>query len=237
MSKGWAIETTGEEDFIAYQSDITQMAAGGQFGAGGDFALRLSVDLLARPTQIASADEEHALLSFSAHPPSAGTNFVLLELGVTPSGRIYGRGPTTNKIQTSVGLLEFRGSRAELLFTYATSGTMEIRLNDVTYATGVGAGGQPQPESWRLSRWTLFNGPVGGSRVPCRMHSASYEDENAGAQWFLNDGRGLGIVGTRDENDIPADPSLVMSSNTGFRWVPWIEWEPLVRTPTTWVRG
>lgn len=261
MSNGWLIQSDGLPYFGLYQTDLAGMTSSGLVGAGGEFILELDIALDGQPTQYSSPDEEHPLFSLYQWP--LGPDADLLTLGVTPSGRLYGRGPgagSGNLVQSGQGYLKFNGVRNVLSLNYIDSGEIQIRVDDIYVGGNMAAtGGTPLPSSGRFSMFSLLNGANGLSRVPCRLYRASYyeDDFTNPTEWRLGEGGGVVVSSDIDPDtypgvnaDLTAQFRLPWGGYTrawgqaapttnpahAFRWRPHTEWQRVVRDKTVWAR-
>lgn len=250
MSAGWGIRSKGDPYFGFIQRNAFG-TVGGPFGGGGEFSMTLILSFQGPPVRYNDDDEEHALFSYFEHPT---TNGDLLTIGVTPSGRIYGRGPSTNKLQTQPGLLSWDNSIHTLGFQYLIGGNMTITLDGVVQITGTGPGGQPQPAADKFGKFSLFTGVAALSRVPCTILSAVLGDENAGLNYPIEEGSGSSVA-SLPQDDFPAvdftlaaqywNPPFytpVWGSNPSqpathaFQWKYRNDWSRVPRTPNNWAR-
>jgi len=251
VSAGWGIRSKGDPYFGFVQTNLTGMLAG-PWGGGGEFTLSLDISFQGAPTRYSADDEEHALFSYFQYPDSNGD---LLTIGVTPSGRIYGRGPSTNKVQTQPGLLSWDNQVHAIGFQYLSAGgDMQITLDNTIQITGTGSGVQPQPAAGKFGRWSLFTGVTALSRVPCTIYRAAMGDENNGNVYLIEEGTGS-VAAAVPSDDFPAvdvtlhaqywNPAFYspmwgsnpsQSPTHAFQWKFRNEFRRVERTPNNWAR-
>jgi hypothetical protein len=214
VSESLSVRSLGSPYFAAVQSDLAYMDA---LGGGAEFTLELEFALYALPTQSASADELHPLLSYHG-AESAGAE--ILTVGVTPSGRIKVIVPGGGAYSVA-GLLAPDGKFRTLILTYTTAGTVSVTL-DAAVVSLTTTGSPTGSPATGINRFMLFNGRAGLTRCDCAIRRALWGDENGSLEWRIAEGFGYALAEAHAHPDfLLQNFGLVMQVFTAFYASPW----------------
>jgi len=199
MSNGYALRSTGRPYFAMVQQTLAYMNAPSlpAFGAL-EWVVEFRLDSV--PIQLASADECHAIASFHEYA-SAGARR-LLDVGISPSGRVQAAHPLGVGVQTAPGRVQADGAWHRLIVSYdAGAGDWRFNLDSDAQLSpnDGGAGGFLLPAAGFVGEVTLFNGLDGLSRagVTIRLATLGFTPGPNAVTWATSEGLGAVVRSTR----------------------------------------
>jgi len=182
MSRHAVMRSFGAPYFCATQDDLSFMDAA-SLPVGGLAESGMEFRVLTLPPQSASADEIHPLFSFHEAGPSGG---IMLEYGITPSGRFKAVNSLGTTISTQVGRIVADGQWHSVRVAYdGGTGDFYFQLDADALVATVDAGSLLVPSAGRLGRVMLFNGRDGLARTAAdiRYADAGFSPGPALASW------------------------------------------------------
>lgn len=169
MSTSWSIRSKGDSRFGLIQRSRVGMDAAGLYTYGlFNAQARFRVNLL--PVAVASSSEMHAFLSLH-YPVGTVGNIAILEIGVTPDGRVSALAQTNGAAVTSAAGVVSTGEWHDLEVNVDLGvPELTILLDGAQVAIdSTGTPGNLVPPSGRLARLVLFNGRAGISSTDLNL--------------------------------------------------------------------
>lgn len=243
MGANCSLRSLGTSGAMVAQASAAGMSGDGLYG-GGFIQFALDARVLATPVAAVSDDELHPFLSLQ-YQSGPTTWTPLLELGVTPNGRVRCTLSSGADAMSEPSLLTAASGWHAISVAYSPAhGTLALVMDGVEW-DATDAGAPLLPPTDEQMRLVLFNGAAMNATTEVALSGLTATAvPTTGAPlpktvtWYMREhGGGTLLASVADGEFTDIDFSLVVNDLDAFRWDIHTDWTARMRPTTRWTKA